>query len=99
MAKRIPGKEEFQETIRYFNKMIELHKVVLKLNHRVTSKELATGNWEEIIIATGITARIPAIEGIDHPMVMKYGEAIYGQRPIGQKVAIIGAGGIGFAVS
>ena len=99
MAKRIPGKEEFHETIRYYNKMIEKHGVHLKLNHRVTTEELANGNWDEVIIATGITARIPNIAGIDHPMVMTYGEAIYDKKPVGKKVAIIGAGGIGFDVS
>jgi 2,4-dienoyl-CoA reductase (NADPH2) len=99
MAKRIPGKEEFHETIRYYNKMIELYGVNLNLNHRVTVAELVDENWDEIIIATGITARIPNIPGIDHPMVKSYGSAIYGQQRIGKKVAIIGAGGIGFDVA
>ncbi len=99
MAKRIPGKEEFHETIRYYNKMIELHGVDLKLNHRVRQEELMTEDWEEVVIATGITGRVPEIEGIHHPMVLSYGEAIYGKKPIGKKVAIIGAGGIGFDVS
>lgn len=99
MAKRIPGKEEFHETIRYYNKMIELHSVELKLNHRVTPEELINGAWDEIIIATGIKGRTPDINGIDHQMVLNYGEAIYGEKPIGKKVAIIGAGGIGFDVS
>ena len=99
MAKRIPGKEEFHETIRYYNVMLKKHHVQVNLNHRISAEELADGNWDEVIMATGIVGRTPAIEGIDHPMVMSYGEAIYGKKTIGQKVAVIGAGGIGFDVS
>ncbi len=99
MAKRIPGKEEFHETIRYYNKMITKHGVTLKLNHKVSTEELTKNDWDEVIMATGIKARVPNIEGIDHPKVVSYSEAIYGQKTIGKKVAIIGAGGIGFDVA
>jgi len=99
MAKRIPGKEEFHETIRYYEVMLKKHGVAVKLNHRVATTELTTGNWDEVIIATGIKPRVPAIEGIHHSNVLSYEEAIYGQKPIGKKVAIIGAGGIGFDVA
>ena len=99
MAKRIPGKEEFHETIRYYKVMLKKHNVKVHLNHRITAAELAAGNWAEVVMATGIVGRRPSIEGIEHPMVMSYGEAIYGKKPVGKKVAVIGAGGIGFDVS
>ncbi len=99
MAKRIPGKEEFHETIRYYKVMLKKHGVQVKLNHRVSTKELAEKKWDEVVIATGIKPRVPAIEGIDHPKVLSYEEAIYEQKPVGKKVAIIGAGGIGFDVA
>ena len=72
MAKQIPGKEEFYETIRYYNKQIELHQVALKLNTRVTAEVLKNGNFDEVIIATGIRPRTPNIEGIEHPKVLNY---------------------------
>jgi len=99
MAKRIPGKEEFHETIRYYKVMLKKYGVQVHLNHRITAEQLVAGNWDEVIMATGIVGRTPSIDGIDHPMVMSYGEAIYGKKTIGQKVAVIGAGGIGFDVS
>ena len=73
--------------------------VNVRLNYRVNTAELADGHWDEVIIATGIKPRVPAIEGINHPKVLSYEEAIYQQKPIGKKVAIIGAGGIGFDVA
>lgn len=99
LAKRIPGKEEFYETLRYYQKQIERLGVNLKLNHPVTAADLRAGDWQEIIVATGIKGRTPAIPGIDHPMVMSYTDAILGRKPIGDKVAVIGAGGIGFDVA
>lgn len=96
-AKRIPGKEEFYETLRYFKRRIEVTGVELKLNTRVDADDLKA--FDEVILATGITPRRPAIEGIDHPKVVSYIEAITGAKPIGQKVAVMGAGGIGFDVS
>ena len=96
-AKRIPGKEEFYETLRYFKRRIEVTGVELKLNTRVDADDLKA--FDEVILATGITPRTPGIEGIDHPKVVTYIEAITGAKPIGQKVAVMGAGGIGFDVS
>lgn len=99
LAKRIPGKEEFYETIRYFNKMIETHKIDLRLNTRVTTGMLKNEGFDEIVIATGIKPRTPDIEGIDHPKVVRYVDVISGKAEVGQKVAIMGAGGIGFDVA
>ena len=96
IAKQIPGKEEFYETLRYFNKQIALTGVDLQLNTKVTVNQLNNGGFDEIIIATGISPRIPEIEGIDHPKVLSYLDVIGGKKPVGNKVAIIGAGGIGF---
>ena len=96
IAKQIPGKEEFFETLRYFGRQIELTGVDLQLNRRVTSEQLNNGGFDEVIIATGISPRMPAIEGINHPKVMDYLDVIGAKKSVGQKVAIIGAGGIGF---
>lgn len=98
IAKRIPGKDEFQETLRYFGKQIKLLGVTLKLNHRVTAEELANSDFDEIILATGIAPRTPDIKGIEHPKVVSYLDCLLDKKPIGQKVAVIGAGGIGFDV-
>ena len=99
IAKQIPGKEEFYETIRYFNKQIELHNVNLQLNTRVNAEDLAQGNFDEVILATGITPRTPRIDGIDHEKVLSYIDVIKLKKEVGKKVAVIGAGGIGFDVS
>ncbi|AXG71865.1 2,4-dienoyl-CoA reductase [NADPH] [Kordia sp. SMS9] len=99
IAKQIPGKEEFYETIRYFNRQIELHNVELQLNKRVTADELSQGNFEEIILATGIKPRTPKIEGIAHEKVLSYLDVLKHKKPVGKRVAVIGAGGIGFDVS
>jgi 2,4-dienoyl-CoA reductase (NADPH2) len=96
IAKQIPGKEEFFETLRYYGRQIELTGVDLQLNRRVTAEQLNNGGFDEVIIATGISPRMPAIEGINHPKVMDYLDVIGSKKPVGQKVAIIGAGGIGF---
>jgi 2,4-dienoyl-CoA reductase (NADPH2) len=97
MARRIPGKEEFNETIRYFTTMLATNGVDVRLGIRVSGAELA--GFDHVVLATGVTPRMPAIPGIDHPMVMTYAEAITGAKPIGNSVAVIGAGGIGFDVS
>jgi 2,4-dienoyl-CoA reductase (NADPH2) len=97
MARRIPGKEEFNETIRYFTTMLQTHGVVVRLSARVSAAEL-TG-FDDVVLATGVVPRIPAIPGIDHPMVLTYAEAITGSKPVGNSVAVIGAGGVGFDVS
>ncbi|WP_166425774.1 NADPH-dependent 2,4-dienoyl-CoA reductase [Paraglaciecola sp. 20A4] len=99
IAKQVPGKEEFFETIRYFKRQLELHNVTVKLNTRVSAGDLNDSDFDEVIVATGIEPRTPPIEGIDHPKVMNYIDVIKSHKPVGKKVAIIGAGGIGFDVS
>lgn len=94
IAKQIPGKEEFYETLRYYRRMIELHGVKLELNRTVRAEDLA--EFDETILATGIEPRLPAIEGIDHPKVLNYLDVLRDKTPVGQRVAIIGCGGIGF---
>ena len=99
LAKRIPGKEEFHETLRYFKRQLDITGVNTKLGTRVDADQLRQGNYNEIIVATGITPRTPDIDGIDHPKVIGYIDAILGNKPVGNRVAIIGAGGIGFDVA
>ncbi|HAO15252.1 MAG TPA: NADPH-dependent 2,4-dienoyl-CoA reductase [Tenacibaculum sp.] len=99
IAKQIPGKEEFYETIRYFKKQIELNGVNLRLNTRVNSEDLILGGFDEVILATGITPRKPRIEGIEHQKVLSYIDVLKHKKEVGKKVAVIGAGGIGFDVS
>jgi 2,4-dienoyl-CoA reductase (NADPH2) len=96
IAMQIPGKEEFAETIRYFRRRLELTGVELRLGHRVTREELR--GFDEVIVATGVKVRKPAIEGIGHPKVLSYLDVLRDKKPVGKKVAIIGAGGIGFDV-
>lgn len=98
-AKVIPGKEEFYETIRYFTNLVASLDITLKLNHKVSKAELEAGNFDDVIIATGVVPRELALEGVDLPQVMSYAELLSGQKIAGQKVAVIGAGGIGFDVS
>ncbi len=99
LARRIPGKEEFSETLRYFARMIELRGIELRLGTRVDAATIVAGGYDEVVVATGIEARRPDIPGIDHRMVVSYIDAILNRRPIGKAVAIIGAGGIGFDVA
>ncbi len=99
VAKRVPGKEEFFETLRYFKRKLETTGVDLRLNTRVSVEDLAKGGYDEIILATGISPRTPEIPGIGHSKVISYLDAILERKPVGQKVAVIGAGGIGFDVS
>lgn len=96
-ARSIPGKEEFHETIRYFEKMLKLQKVKVKLKQEPSVEELK--NYEQVIVATGVKPRIPDIKGIDNPKVLNYQVAIAKHTEIGEKVAILGAGGIGFDVA
>lgn len=98
LAKQIPGKEEFYETLRYFRYEIDRHGVALKLGTRVTAEDLQAQGFDEIVTATGILPRVPEIDGVDHPMVLSYADVINGAE-VGQRVAVIGAGGIGFDVS
>jgi len=99
MAKQIPGKEEFYETIRYFKKQLELHHVKVQLNTFVTPEIIEKGNFDEVVLATGIIPRKPPIEGIDHPKVLNYIDVLKHKKSVGKSVAIIGAGGIGFDVA
>ena len=99
LAKRIPGKEEFYETLRYFARRIETTGVDLRLNQRVDADMLASGGYDEIVIATGISPRTPGLPGIDHPKALRYVDVIQGKAQVGKKVAIMGAGGIGFDVA
>ena len=99
VAKRVPGKEEFFETLRYFKRKLQTTGVELRLNTRVDVQQLVAGEFDEIILATGIAPRTPAIPGIDNPKVLSYLDVILGRKPVGASVAVIGAGGIGFDVS
>lgn len=99
IAKKVPGKEEFHETLRYFRRQLELGGVALQLGHRVEAAQLIEGGYDEIVLATGIRPRVPAIDGVDHPKVLGYLDVLQGDRPVGERVAIIGAGGIGFDVA
>jgi 2,4-dienoyl-CoA reductase (NADPH2) len=96
VAMRIPGKEEFAETIRYFERKLALTGVQLRLKQRVSREELLAAGYDEVIVATGVSVRMPRIEGIDHPKVLSYLDVLRGGAPVGRRVAIIGAGGIGF---
>jgi 2,4-dienoyl-CoA reductase (NADPH2) len=98
-AKQIPGKEEFHETLRYFAKRLEKCGVELYLGQRQSAESLLGGGFDEVILATGIRPRSPNIPGIEHPKVMNYLDVLREHKPVGQKVAVIGAGGIGFDVA
>jgi 2,4-dienoyl-CoA reductase (NADPH2) len=99
MAKVIPGKEEFHEMLRYFTRQIELLGVRVHLNTRINADDLAAGNYDDVIIASGVTPRDPKIEGQGHPKVLSYIDVLLKRVPVGQRVAIVGAGGIGFDVA
>ena len=94
MAKRIPGKEEFYETLKYYGRQLELKGVDVHLNTPVSAADLA--GYDEVVLATGVTPRTPDIEGIDHSKVRGYIDVLAGGAEVGRRVAIIGAGGIGF---
>ena len=99
MAKQIPGKEEFYETLRYFKKQIELHNVTVKLETKVSVDDLSKSDFDEIVVATGIKPRELKIEGSNHAKVLSYIDVLKHKKPVGKRVAVIGAGGIGFDVS
>ena len=96
IAMQIPGKEEFAETIRYFQHKLAATGVTVRLGERVTREQLAAGGFDHVILATGIAVRMPHIAGIDHPMVLSYLDVLRDKAQVGKRVAIIGAGGIGF---
>ncbi|WP_353172067.1 NADPH-dependent 2,4-dienoyl-CoA reductase [Acinetobacter rudis] len=97
IAKTIPGKEEFYETLRYFKRQIELQPLIkLHLSQRMSFEQLQQQDFDEIVVATGVTPRHLEIEGFDHPKVLSYLDVLRDRQAVGQRVAIIGAGGIGF---
>ncbi|MEN2976654.1 NADPH-dependent 2,4-dienoyl-CoA reductase [Tistrella sp. BH-R2-4] len=99
LAKTIPGKEEFHETLRYFRRRIETSGVTLHLGHRVSVDALISASFDAVVLATGVVPRQPAIEGLDHPRVLGYLDVLRDRAPVGERVAIVGAGGIGFDVA
>ncbi|TVQ39185.1 MAG: NADPH-dependent 2,4-dienoyl-CoA reductase [Wenzhouxiangella sp.] len=99
MAMRVPGKEEFVETLRYFSRQIEITGVDLRLGTAVDANLLQKEKFDEIIIAAGVTPRDPGIPGQDHASVLSYIDVLLHRKPVGKRVAVIGAGGIGFDVS
>ncbi|MCH9696218.1 MAG: NADPH-dependent 2,4-dienoyl-CoA reductase [Gammaproteobacteria bacterium] len=99
MAKVIPGKEEFYEMLKYFQRQLELLGIQVHLDTRATLDNLQASAFDEVIIATGVTPRDPQIEGQDHPKVLSYIDVLRNRAAVGKRVAIIGAGGIGFDVA
>jgi 2,4-dienoyl-CoA reductase (NADPH2) len=99
LAKLIPGKEEFEETLRYFGERLRETGVALRLGTPATADILVAGSFDEVLLATGVVPRDPQIPGQDHPSVVSYLEVLNGSRAVGRRVAIIGAGGIGFDVA
>ncbi|WP_263224164.1 NADPH-dependent 2,4-dienoyl-CoA reductase [Pseudomonas alabamensis] len=99
VAKRVPGKEEFAETLRYFEHRLRDLEVQVRLGQRVDAETLRAEGYDEVVLATGISPRVPAIPGIDHPKVLSYLDVLREGRPVGPRVAVIGAGGIGFDTS
>jgi len=98
MARQVPGKEEFNETLRYFQRRIEVTGVQLELNRRVNTAAELEG-FDEVLLATGVVPRMPRIEGIEHSKVLSYVDVLRRRANVGNKVAIIGAGGIGFDIA
>ncbi len=99
LAKRIPGKEEFYETLRYYSSLLELRKVKVYLNTRVVPEQLLEGNFNRVVLATGVVPRQPVMPGIEHPMVVSYLDLLNGKVAPGRRVALVGAGGIAFDVA
>ncbi|MEE4496393.1 NADPH-dependent 2,4-dienoyl-CoA reductase [Streptomyces sp. BE230] len=97
VARRVPGKEEFNETLRYFRTRLAEEKVELRLGAQVGAGEL--DGFDEVVLATGVTPRTPAIPGVDHPSVVSYLDVLRHGAPVGDRVALVGAGGIGFDVA
>ncbi len=99
MAMTIPGKEDYKETIRYYAAMIVKYGVELLLNHRVEVQELKKKGFDEVIVSTGVNPRKVEMDGMDHSKVLSYTEVLMDNKEVGDSVAIIGAGGIGFDVA
>jgi 2,4-dienoyl-CoA reductase (NADPH2) len=98
-AREIPGKEDFHDTLRYFRRQLEITGVDVRLNTTADAASLASGAYDEIVVSSGVSARVPVISGIDHPKVIHYPELLSGARQAGDVVAVVGAGGIGFDVA
>ena len=98
IAKTIPGKEEFYETLRYFRRQLELKGVEQRLNTRADVATLLQEGFDDIVLATGVVPRMPDIEGINHPKALSYLDVLRDGKAVGQRVAVVGAGGIGFDV-
>jgi 2,4-dienoyl-CoA reductase (NADPH2) len=99
LARNVPGKEEFDETLRYYRTRIERLGIDLQLGRRPDVDKLAAGRFDEIVVATGVTPRAPDIAGIDHASCVSYVDVLDGSRTAGRRIAVIGAGGIGFDVA
>lgn len=99
MAKVVPGKEEFHETLRYYRRQLELRGVRVLLGRQADAAALTSGEFDEIVLASGVVPRIPAIDGLNHPKVLSYVDVLLHGRKVGASVAIVGAGGIGFDVA
>jgi 2,4-dienoyl-CoA reductase (NADPH2) len=99
MAKEVPGKEEYAQTIRYYARRLEVTGVELRLGEAATADALRAGGFDHVVVATGVSPRVPPIPGIDRPEVLSYADVLLHRRPVGRRVAIIGAGGIGFDVA
>ncbi|MFD5697140.1 oxidoreductase [Streptomyces lasiicapitis] len=99
IARKVPGKEEFDETLRYYRTQLELRGVDVRLGAWVTAEQLAAAGYDEVVVATGVTPRTPDIPGVDHPSVVSYLDVLRDGAPVGERVAIVGAGGIGFDVA
>jgi 2,4-dienoyl-CoA reductase (NADPH2) len=99
MAKRVPGKEEFYETLRYFTNVLADEGVDIRLGTNVDVAMLEEGGFDEVVVSTGVTPRIPGIEGIEHDKVLSYIDVLRHSAKVGKRVAIIGAGGIGFDIA
>ncbi|MFJ8019288.1 FAD-dependent oxidoreductase [Streptomyces sp. NPDC096311] len=97
VARKVPGKQEFDETIRYFRTQLQLHGVDVRLNTRVAAEDVSA--YDEVVVATGVSPRTPEIPGVDHPSVLGYLDVLRDGAPVGDRVAILGAGGIGFDVA
>jgi 2,4-dienoyl-CoA reductase (NADPH2) len=98
-AREVPGKEEFRETLRYFNTRLAVLGVDVRFGTRATAEALTAGKFDDIVLAAGVKPRVPGIPGIEHPKVITYPDLLSGRRQAGARVAIIGAGGIGFDVA
>ncbi|MER6328570.1 NADPH-dependent 2,4-dienoyl-CoA reductase [Streptomyces sp. NPDC001034] len=97
VARKVPGKQEFDETLRYFRHQLDAHGVTVRLDTRVSAEDVA--DFDEVVVATGVTPRVPDIPGVDHPCVLGYLDVLRDGAPVGDRVAVLGAGGIGFDVA